>query len=557
VDIPVDGASATVFRLSSDEAWRVIRTRWRVAKQVSGPVEGGGRPSGYFTAATGVTIYDGHAWPSAFSGDAFIADAGSNLVHRKKLQGDRIQLKAERPGDESDREFLASTDNWFRPVQMEIGPDGALYIADMYREVIEHPWSLPHGIKQHIDLDSGNDRGRIYRIVLENFVQPKLPRLGQVTVAKLVATLDHPNGWHRGTAARLLYERRDPAAVEPVRRLAKRGKTALGRIGANYLLAALDALKSVDLVPALADESLVVRAHTIRLAEDFLPKLKPGVAGQAAVFDSPLAAGLRRLANDPAAQVRYQLGWTLGVVLFPGKPAAVATLLKHGAGDRWQQAAALNAATENHAKIVEALKADEAFAKSKTGAEIVKQLEAMAAGRLARVTTGSASQYHAQVFKPKTRVNPDRAKAVEQFRPALAKRGRAAAGKATFEQRCAACHQLGGVGRAIGPDLKSTRANGAEKMLVSLIDPNREVAPQFLLFTLRLAKGDGALVGMIANENASVVELIQPDGSERSVRRAEVRSIESTGLSLMPAGLEAGLSTGQMADLLAWLLEAG
>jgi len=300
-----------------------------------------------------------------------------------------------------------------------------------------------------------------------------------------------------------------------------------------------------------------VRAHTIRLAEDFLPKLKPGVAGQAAVFDSPLAAGLRRLANDPAAQVRYQLGWTLGVVLFPGKPAAVATLLKHGAGDRWQQAAALNAATENHAKIVEALKADEAFAKSKTGAEIVKQLEAMAAGRLARVTTGSASQYHAQVFKPKTRVNPDRAKAVEQFRPSLAKRGRAAAGKATFEQRCAACHQLGGVGRAIGPDLKSTRANGAEKMLVSLIDPNREVAPQFLLFTLRLAKGDGALVGMIANENASVVELIQPDGSERSVRRAEVRSIESTGLSLMPAGLEAGLSTGQMADLLAWLLEAG
>ena len=204
----------------------------------------------------------------------------------------------------------------------------------MYREVIEHPWSLPHGIKQHIDLDSGNDRGRIYRIVLENFVQPKLPRLGQVTVAKLVATLDHPNGWHRGTAARLLYERRDPAAVEPVRRLAKRGKTAPGRIGANYLLAALDALKSVDLVPALADESLVVRAHTIRLAEDFLPKLKPGVAGQAAVFDSPLAAGLRRLANDPAAQVRYQLGWTLGVVLFPGKPAAVATLLKHGAGDR-------------------------------------------------------------------------------------------------------------------------------------------------------------------------------------------------------------------------------
>ena len=153
-------------------------------------------------------------------------------------------------------------------------------------------------------------------------------------------------------------------------------------------------------------------------------------------------------------------------------------------------------------------------------------------------------------------MNPDRARAIELYRPALAKRGNAATGKAVFEQRCAVCHQLGGVGRAIGPDLKSTRANGAEKMLVSLIDPHREVAPQYLLFTVHLAKGDAPFVGMIANENESVVELIQPDGNRRSVRWAEVRSIESTGLSLMPAGLEAGLSAGKMADLLAWLLAA-
>ncbi|MDP6794697.1 MAG: c-type cytochrome [Verrucomicrobiota bacterium] len=558
VDIPIDGAAATVFRLSPDEAWRVIRTRWRVAKQVSGPVEGGGRPSGYFTAATGVTIYDGHVWPSEFSGDAFIADCGSNLVHRKKLRGGRIQLQAVRPSDEGDREFLASTDNWFRPVQMEVGPDGALYIADMYREVIEHPWSLPRGIKQHIDLDSGNDRGRIYRIVPEKFVQPRPPRLVQAKVGELVATLDHLNGWHRGTAARLLYERRNPAAVESLRRLAKHGQTGIGRMSALYSLIALGALKSSDLVLAIADESPVVRVHAVRLSEGFLPGLSHGAAESKMAFDSPLAAGLRRLANDADVRVRYQLGWTLGSVRIPGKAVALATLLRHGAGDSWQEVAALNAATGNHPEIIQSLAADKSFAGSKVGARIVSCLETMAAGRLAKVPAAivSTGEYHAQVFKPKASVNPDRAKAIEQYRPALAKRGNAVTGKAVFEQRCAVCHDLGGVGRAIGPDLKSTRANGAEKMLVSLIDPHREVAPQYLLFTVHLAKGDAPFVGMIANENAAVVELIQTDGNRRSVRRAEVLSIESTGLSLMPAGLESGLSVEQMADLLAWLLEA-
>jgi len=555
VDIPVDGAAAKVFRLSPDEAWRVIRTRWRVAKQVSGPVEGGGRPSGYFTAATGVTIYDGHAWPSNFRGDAFIADCGSNLVHRKKLLGGQIQLEAVRPGEESDCEFLASTDNWFRPVQMEVGPDGALYIADMYREVIEHPWSLPRGIKQHIDLDSGNDRGRIYRIVPKKFVQPKPPRLDQSTVGELVATLDHPNGWHRDTAARLLYEWQEAAAVESLRRFAKRGQTGIGRMSALYSLFALGALKSSDLILAIADESPVVRAHAVRLSEGFLPGLSRAAEPELA-FDSPLAAGLRRLANDADARVRYQLGWTLGSVRIPGKAVGLATLLRYGAGDRWKEVAALNAATANHAEIIQSLVADKAFAESKAGARIISRLEAMAAGRLAKVPTESAGEYHAQVFKPKATVNKDRAKVIEQYRPALAKRGNAAAGKTLFEQRCGVCHELGGVGRAIGPDLKSTRANGPEKMLVSLIDPHREVAPQYLLFTVHLAKGDASLVGMIGNENEAVVELIQPDGNRRSVSRAEVRSIESTGLSLMPAGLEAGLSTGQMADLLAWLLEA-
>ena len=213
VDIAVDGPQAEVFRLSPEESWRVIRTKWRVDGTVKGPVEGGGRSSGYFTGACGITIYRGDAWPVEFRGNAFIADCGSNLVHRKILRGEG-QITAERAADEKRSEFLASRDNWFRPVAFANAPDGCLWIADMAREVIEHPWSLPEPLKSKLDLNSGNDRGRIWRIVPDVAKLRPAPKLAASTTAELIAMLEHSNGWHRDTAARLLHERQ-PAEATP------------------------------------------------------------------------------------------------------------------------------------------------------------------------------------------------------------------------------------------------------------------------------------------------------------------------------------------------------
>ncbi|MGA1016304.1 MAG: PVC-type heme-binding CxxCH protein, partial [Limisphaerales bacterium] len=139
VSIAEDGPAAPVFRISPDEPWRVIRTRWRVAGAVSGPVEGGGTPSGYFTGATGVTIFTGDAWAETYRGDAWIADCGSNLVHRKQLIRQGPQFSARRPLDEQNTEFLRSSEHWFRPVQFANGPDGNLYVLDLHRELIAHP----------------------------------------------------------------------------------------------------------------------------------------------------------------------------------------------------------------------------------------------------------------------------------------------------------------------------------------------------------------------------------------------------------------------------------
>ena len=166
ISIAADGPAAEVYRVSPEEPWRVIRTRWRVAGLVGGPVEGGGRSAGYFTGATGITIYRGDAFGPEYVGDAFVGDAGGNLVHHKHIRPgpDGIEPIAERPNDEKKIEFAASNDTWFRPVDFANAPDGCLYICDMYREVIEHPWSIPPEIKKYLDLDSGRDRGRIYRI---------------------------------------------------------------------------------------------------------------------------------------------------------------------------------------------------------------------------------------------------------------------------------------------------------------------------------------------------------------------------------------------------------
>ncbi len=167
ISIAADGPQAEVFRTSPVEPWRIVRTRLRVAGKVAGPVEGGGRAAGYFTGATGVTIYRGDAWPEQWKGVAIIGDVGSNLVHRKRLEANGLEFIARRIDKES--EFITSSDIWFRPAQFANAPDGSLHVIDVCREVIEHPKSLPPEIKQHLDLTSGRDRGRIYRVVPTDF----------------------------------------------------------------------------------------------------------------------------------------------------------------------------------------------------------------------------------------------------------------------------------------------------------------------------------------------------------------------------------------------------
>src|SRR5205807_3398501 len=142
-----------------------------------------------FTSGTGITIYRGAAYPEQYRGQAFVGNVAGNLIHRRALEPRGATFTARRLDEKC--EFVASTDNWFRPVNFVNAPDGTLHVLDMYRETIEHPWSIPDDILVRLDLRSGEDKGRIYRLAPPDYRFRPTPRLGAASTPELVALLEH------------------------------------------------------------------------------------------------------------------------------------------------------------------------------------------------------------------------------------------------------------------------------------------------------------------------------------------------------------------------------
>ncbi|SMP38071.1 putative membrane-bound dehydrogenase domain-containing protein [Neorhodopirellula lusitana] len=323
VSIAEDGPQAEVFRTSPIEPWRIVRTRLRVSGKSRGPIEGGGRAAGYFTGATGVTIVRGDAWPESFQGMAIIGDVGSNLVHRKRLHANGLKWIGKRVDTNS--ELVTSSDIWFRPAQFANAPDGSLHIIDVCREVIEHPKSLPAEIKQHLDLTSGRDRGRLYRLIPDDFKYRPTPNLRSATDEELVNTLAHPNAWHRETASRLLVERQS-TAHRSLREMTRQPTSALGRLHALAVLDGIGKLNTEIVLSRLSDSHPMVRRFAIRLAEK-VPA------------NNALRTELATLASDPSVEVRYQLAFTAGSIQEFDRTPVLASIIRQNPTDRWMQTA--------------------------------------------------------------------------------------------------------------------------------------------------------------------------------------------------------------------------
>jgi len=721
-DCAESGDTLPVYRSSPPEPWRSFRaTRWTTDPEGKLYPRSELVPGGYFTSASGVTLFRGDAWNTPNSepvdevGQVFLADVAGNLVHRQGLTPEGVTFRAARVDVQT--EFIRSTDTWFRPVNFTNAPDGTLHIVDMYRETIEHPWSIPDDIKAALDLRSGEERGRIWRVV-KSGTKPRPPviPLARLGVEELVARLEHGNGWQRDTAARLIFERQDARAIEPLRTLARGAMQARSRVLALWGLQGLGALSVGEVQVALHDPDGAVREQAVRLAEPWLSR-------EAGVREAIVA-----LANDSQPRVRLQVAFTLGEIAEPAVIGALATIARVDSHDDFLRAAVLSSVRDRAGELLLRLLDDPTWGGSEAARPWLRQLARSVGGRgdadelealearlirepisevnrgwkmelvqglgeglqrqqktlanslpattplvtellagareiagqsaaepgtreqalqlltlgtfapardpllaaLAPANPGSvqlaavralagfadpsvpdlllerwtaatpsvrgemiealmarveriprlltaieqgvvggaqlppsrrgqllrhadpAIRARARVLFAGEPVSP-RAEVIASYQPALKGTPSPDRGARVFERECASCHRVGGRGATVGPSLETIRHHTPQQVLANILDPNREVTPAYLEYSVLLREGRVAN-GLIAIETPTSLTLKRPNDVQETILREAIAELNSTGVSLMPEGLEKKISPDEMRDLLGWLL---
>ena len=669
--------------------------------------------AGVVTSSSGITSYRGAAYPKKYRDNVFVCEVAGNLFYRLQLSPDGATFKAARVDTRA--EMVASTDNWFRPVNFVNAPDGTLHVVDMYRENIEHPWSIPDDIHAAVDLESGRERGRIWRLTPPKFKPPKPPRLGRATPAELVTMLENPNSWWRETAQRLLFERQDASAAGPLRKMVKSGNTPQARLHALWALAGLNSLTDEDVLAGLKDRSAGVRENAVKLAEQRAAGVSRAIRPHTVMLDA-----LFKLVSDSDAGVRLQLAFTLGEISDPRATGALAAMAMRDAADVWMRTAVLSSVANTSDRLLTQLIANEKFAASSNSTELTRDLAQIvgvrgrmeemqrvlktsaanndvvfgigdglkrsgkslrraewdaetrdAIDQLLSQATRTASNAQAApgarvaairllthdtfdrasatldglleskqpqevqraavnviggfsqpetasillarwrtsapairseiviaMLNGRNRVLPllqaiengvipanqipfarratllrsadsqvkelaakifggaspgPRKEVVAKYQNALSIKGDAARGQKVFEMSCATCHRAGDLGKDVGPNLATVRQWSPEQLLINILDPNREVAPNFIGYTVETKDGR-TLDGLIADESAASLTLKRAEGVTETVLRRDIAQLSGSGLSLMPEGLEAAISVEQMADLIAFLL---
>ena len=283
------------------------------------------RPDGTlarFTSVCAPVVYRGDQLPRDLYGNVFVAEPAANVLSRLVLQEDGRGITARKAYEKG--EFLASTDERFRPVYITNAPDGTLYIADLYRGIIEHRISITEYLRDQIlerRLDRSTGFGRIYRVMHETTRRGTPPALKSASAAQLVDALSHANGWVRDTAQRLLVERADVAAAPAVAALLGSSDWRT-RLRALWVLDGLGVVDAPTVARALQDAAPEVRAGAIRVAERWLGE-----------SSHPIHAEILKRVDDSHWAVQQQLAASLGALPAGARESALISLLDRAADD--------------------------------------------------------------------------------------------------------------------------------------------------------------------------------------------------------------------------------
>jgi mono/diheme cytochrome c family protein/glucose/arabinose dehydrogenase len=337
------------------------------------------------TATCGPGIYRGNQFPPELVGDAFIPEPGGNVVTHFAIEEKDGSVKAKHVSyDDPEwgkREFIASTDERFRPVNCYTGPDGCLYVVDLYRGILQHKLYVTTFLRKQIierKLWTPLGMGRIYRVVHEGTPPEVPPKLSHATSAELVTRLSHPNGWVRDTAQRLLVERGDTSVAPALAELATSGSDPLGRLHALWTLAGIGRLDYETLEQAVQDSHVKVACVAIHVSEPMLDR-KPADEFERQEQDD-LLHRVFDLGKDPRPQVRLQVALSLSGVKAPLVGAALRQVLLDNAANNSIRTAVLSGLYGRELEFLQRLLADPAWQSDGKGrADVLHDLSACVA----------------------------------------------------------------------------------------------------------------------------------------------------------------------------------
>ncbi|MBA2762759.1 MAG: dehydrogenase [Segetibacter sp.] len=320
-----------MFQETPPPYWRAERTNRRNKQYQEQKLSRVEYADDHFTGISGAVIYLADAFPQEYYGNIFSGDVAGNLVHRDiiTLSPDSARFTAKRANADKSREFLSSKDPWFRPANVTVGPDGNLYVIDMYRQHIETPVSIPEDLQTDMDFLRGSDKGRIYRIVPKKgkAAKPAASNVKNLQSAQLVDLLPSSDQWFAIQAQRLLLERQDASVTPLVKAMFTTHNNPAARLHALFVLEGLNALDASLIKQAVKDRDPNVRENGLILAERYQQMLPLTIIAT----------------KDSIARVAMQATLSLGE--FKGQeviPTMAAVLQKH-MNDRWFRMAVLSA----------------------------------------------------------------------------------------------------------------------------------------------------------------------------------------------------------------------